>query len=219
MGKRPDKAGQRPGGRRLFHCSVCCGNTCGHDPYLPDPALRDWHRPEVWRLGDLSVLRFRSAHLRLYFWRQPAAGVDCRLGGVPAVSDRSGWGTVRAALHLWARRIVVGLQQRYRHARAVWPWRGSLHAARSRTGADRGKDRLSTHQLDGLESQSRQHAPFRSGGIVDWLHPGHRRVCRLLVFLRSCQALLQAKREVRPRLRGRDHCGGSRQQCLLGRVR
>ena len=55
------------------------------------------------------------------------------------------------------------------------------------------KDRLSTHQLDGLESQSRQHAPFRSGGIVDWLHPRHRRVCRLLVFLRSCQALLQAK--------------------------
>ena len=46
---------------------------------------------------------------------------------------------------------------------------------------------------------------------------GHRRVCRLLVFLRSCPALLQAKREVRPRLRGRDHCGGSRQQCLLGR--
>ena len=88
--QRPDKAGQRPGGRRLFHCSVCCGNACGHDPYLPDPALRDWHRPEVWRLGDLSVLRFRSAHLRLYFWRQPAAGVDCRLGGVPAVSDRSG---------------------------------------------------------------------------------------------------------------------------------
>lgn len=161
--QRPDKAGQRPGGRRLFHCSVCCGNACGHDPYLPDPALRDWHRPEVWRLGDLSVLRFRSAHLRLYFWRQPAAGVDCRLGGVPAVSDRSGWGTVRAALHLWARRIVVGLQQRYRHARAVWPWRGSLHAVRSRTGADRGKDRLSTHQLDGLESQSWQHAPFRSG--------------------------------------------------------
>ncbi len=79
--QRPDKAGQRPGGRRLFHCSVCCGNACGHDPYLPDPALCDWHRPEVWRLGDLSVLRFRSAHLRLYFWRQPAAGWIAALAG------------------------------------------------------------------------------------------------------------------------------------------
>lgn len=76
--QRPDKAGQRPGGRRLFHCSVCCGNTCGHDPYLPDPALRDWHRPEVWRLGDLSVLRFQVCSSAALFLAAAGGG-----GGLP----------------------------------------------------------------------------------------------------------------------------------------